>query len=268
MADVDLLAGGEQDIGRRVVAGAVLVGPCRQVAVGGPAEPRVAVQGPAAVGAGVGQQLGDQEARVVGVADARQEVGGGVLGEGALRLLQVGDEAVDRDDRLRPGQHGRRRPGVGRPPGPEARGGVAPAQLGGPLGRGPQAAAPAERRAVGVDVVDGREQGPDGGHVEGDRGRPVPARPAAPSQFSGSGSHHRVRSTDPSRTSMPINAESGNPVQENSGNRDESSRPGGGRWPSGSARGGWTAGACAAPTTRGSRPSSPTGAGGARPPCR
>ena len=32
-------------------------------------------------------------------------------------------------------------------------------------------------------------------------------------------------------------------------------RPGGGRWPSGTARTGWTAAACAAPTTRASRPS-------------
>jgi hypothetical protein len=56
VADVDLLAGEEQDVGGRVVADAVLVGPGRQVAVGGLAQPRVAVQGPAPVGAGVGQE--------------------------------------------------------------------------------------------------------------------------------------------------------------------------------------------------------------------
>jgi len=45
-------------------------------------------------------------------------------------------------------------------------------------------------------------------------------------------------------------------------------RPGGGRWPSGSARGGWRAGAFAGPRRRGSPPSSPTGAAGGPPPCR
>jgi hypothetical protein len=88
VADVDLLARVEQDVRRRVVADAVLVRPGRQVAEGGPSQPRVAVQGPAPVGARVRQELGDQEARVVGVADAREQVGGGVLGEGALGLLR------------------------------------------------------------------------------------------------------------------------------------------------------------------------------------
>jgi hypothetical protein len=166
VADVDLLARGEQDVGGRVVADAVLVGPGGQVAVGGAAEAGVAVQGAAAVGAGVGQQLGDQEARVVGVADPRQQVGRRVAGEGALGLLQVGDEAVDRDDRLRPGQRGRLAPA----PRPEARGGVAPAQPGRPPGRGPQGQGPAQRRAVGVDVVDGREEGADGRDLERGRG--------------------------------------------------------------------------------------------------
>jgi hypothetical protein len=43
VADVDLLARGQQDVGGRVVADAVLVGPGREVAMGGAAEPRVAV---------------------------------------------------------------------------------------------------------------------------------------------------------------------------------------------------------------------------------
>src|SRR3712207_7862038 len=51
---------------------AVLVGPRGEVAVGGPAQPGVAVEGPAALGAGVGQELLDQEAGVVGVAEDRK----------------------------------------------------------------------------------------------------------------------------------------------------------------------------------------------------
>ena len=150
-----------------------------------------------AVGARVGQELGDQEARVVGVADAREQVGGGVLGEGALGLLQVGDEAVDRDDGLRPGEGGRPR----QAPRPEAGGGVAPAQVGGAPGRGPQGPGPPEGRVVGRGVVDGqvlagealigfgmassatRARTPGEGETGRPEGRPVPARPAAPLQF-------------------------------------------------------------------------------------
>ena len=214
----------------------------------------------APVGARVGQELGDQEARVVGVADAREQVGGGVLGEGALGLLQVGDEAVDRDDGLRPGEGGRAAPSAAT------------------RGWRRCGAGPGRRRAGSRPTGPGPATGPSGrpgrgGPGEGGRGRPegrpVPARPAASSQFLRLGVPPQVRSTDPSRTSMPINAESGNPVPRNIRETVTNRvRPAGGRWPSGSARGGWRAGACAAPTTRGSRPSSPTGAGGARPPCR
>ena len=95
-----------------VVADAVLVGPGRQVRWAVRVEARVAVQGVAAVGAGVGQQLGDQEARVVGVADPGDSRSTGVTGKGALGFLQAGDEAVGRDDRARLGQRGRPRPVV------------------------------------------------------------------------------------------------------------------------------------------------------------
>src|SRR5215218_8222913 len=170
-------------------------------------------------------------------------------------------------------------------------GGVPPGELGRPPGRGPQGQGPAERRAVGVDVVEGREEGPDGGDLERGRGRgPGVAgdhqaqgrqsdwtvgqcqlglllHRSSPARDPTVGSGRRTRLGQACRSSLN---QAITKLGKSSPPPEKSPRPRrvGGRWPSGSARGGWTAAAYAAPTTRGSRPSSPTGASGGRPPCR
>ena len=206
--------------------------------------------------------------------------------EGVLGLLQVGDEAVDRDDGPRAGEGGRprRRRRDHRPAAVWRR--LRPAAAwsrptGPPPGEAVRSAwtwwmAGNRVRMAGTWIGTGAGAASAGGPLgvtrrsgDGATGRSASASSAAaPSQFSGSGSHRSGRRT---RLGQACRSTLNQAIPSSAKllrNRDESSRPGGGRWPSGSARGGWRAGACAAPTTRGSRPSSPTGAAAARPPCR
>ena len=228
--------------------------------MGGPPQPRVAVQGPAPVGPRVGQELGDEEPRVVGVADAREQVGGGVLGEGVLGLLQVGDEAVDRDDGPRAGEGGRPRPA----PRSQTGGGVAVARPAARLVAAHRATA--RRRAVwsawtwwsagnrvrmaGTDRTGAGRPGCRPGRHRGDQaqGDGATGRSASPRSARCSiavfrlevppGSGRQTRVGQACQSTLNGNTVQAKAVAETV---IEPARPGGGRWPSGSARGGWRA---------------------------